>query len=85
AVPDSSMEFDERAIRTVRNDETVAENRTENMLFSPRELLAFHSRVMTLEAGDLISTGTPGAGVISAGDTVRAEVEGIGSVEADVV
>jgi 2-keto-4-pentenoate hydratase/2-oxohepta-3-ene-1,7-dioic acid hydratase in catechol pathway len=85
AVPDSPPSFDERAVRTVRNGETVAENRTKNMLFSPRELIAFHSRVMTLEAGDLISTGTPGAGVISAGDTVRAEVEGIGSVEADVV
>lgn len=85
AVPDSSPEFDERRVATERNGEVVAENRMANMLFSPRELVAFHSRVMTLEAGDLISTGTPGAGVISAGDTVRAEVEGIGTVEADVV
>ncbi|MDL5363071.1 fumarylacetoacetate hydrolase family protein [Halalkalicoccus sp. NIPERK01] len=85
AVPDSPPAFDEREVRTVRNDETVAENTMENMLFSPRELVAFHSRVMTLEPGDLLSTGTPGAGVIAAGDRVRAEVEGIGSVEAEVV
>ncbi|ADJ13398.1 fumarylacetoacetate hydrolase family protein [Halalkalicoccus jeotgali] len=85
AVPDSPPAFDDRRVATERNGEVVAENRMENMLFSPRDLVTFHSRVMTLEAGDLISTGTPGAGVISAGDSVRAEVEGIGSVEADVV
>ncbi|WP_122090759.1 fumarylacetoacetate hydrolase family protein [Halalkalicoccus subterraneus] len=85
AVPDSPPAFEERGVRTERNRETVAENRMANMLFSPRELVAFHSRVMTLEAGDVISTGTPGAGVISSGDRVRAHVEGIGSVEADVV
>jgi 2-keto-4-pentenoate hydratase/2-oxohepta-3-ene-1,7-dioic acid hydratase in catechol pathway len=85
AIPDSPPEFEETAVRTERNGETVAENRMTNMLFSPRELVSFHSRVMTLEPGDLLSTGTPGAGVIAAGDRVRAEVEGIGSVEADVV
>lgn len=85
AVPDSPAEFAERTVRTLVNDEVIAENRTRNMLFSPRELVAFHSRVMTLEPGDVISTGTPGAGVISPGDRVRSEVEGIGSVAADVV
>lgn len=85
AVPDSPPEFESRRVVTERNSEVVAENRMANMLFSPRDLVSFHSRVMTLEAGDLISTGTPGAGVISAGDRVRAEVEGIGAVEADVV
>jgi len=38
-----------------------------------------------LEPGDVISTGTPGAGVIESGDHVRAAVEGFGSVGADVV
>jgi len=33
----------------------------------------------------VISTGTPGAGVIEDGDTVRAEVEGVGTLTADVV
>lgn len=85
AVPDSPPEFGDREVRTVINGEAVAENRTRNMLFSPRELVAFHSGVMTLEPGDVISTGTPGAGVISPGDRVRSEVEGIGSVVAGVV
>jgi 2-keto-4-pentenoate hydratase/2-oxohepta-3-ene-1,7-dioic acid hydratase in catechol pathway len=85
AVPGSPPEFAEREVGTFVNDEGVAENRTGNMLFSPRELVAFHSGVMSLEPGDVISTGTPGAGVIAPGDRVRAEVEGIGSVTADVV
>lgn len=85
AVPDSPPDLAETTVRTVINGEVVAENRIGNTLFSPRELLAFHSGVMTLESGDLISTGTPGAGKIAPGDRVRAEIEGIGTVAADVV
>jgi 2-keto-4-pentenoate hydratase/2-oxohepta-3-ene-1,7-dioic acid hydratase in catechol pathway len=40
---------------------------------------------MTLQPGDIISTGTPGAHVITPGDTVRADVERVGSVSAPVV
>lgn len=72
-------------VRTVINGETVAENTVDRMLFPPAELVSVHSRVMTFERGDLISTGTPGAGVIEADDTVRAEVDGVGVLEADVV
>lgn len=72
-------------VRTSTNGTVRAENRVENMFFSPRELVAFHSRVMTLQPGDVISTGTPGAHVISPADSVRAAVEGVGTVEADVV
>lgn len=72
-------------VRTVVNDEVVAENDLDGMLFPPDELVSFHSRVMTLEPGDLISTGTPGAGVIEHGNRVRAEVDGVGVLEADVV
>ncbi|MFB6173721.1 MAG: fumarylacetoacetate hydrolase family protein [Halobacteriales archaeon] len=72
-------------VRTVIDDEAIAENRVGNMAFPPAELVSFHSRVMTLEPGDLISTGTPGAGVIDPGSRVRAEVEDVGSVAADVV
>ncbi|MFB6136397.1 MAG: fumarylacetoacetate hydrolase family protein [Halobacteriaceae archaeon] len=78
-------DLDDVEVRTVVNDEVVARNVVGNMHASPRELVAFHSRVMTLEPGDLISTGTPGAGVVEPGDAVRAEVDGVGSVAADVV
>lgn len=72
-------------VRTVVNGTVRAENTVENMLFDPASLVSFHSSVMTLETGDIILTGTPGAHQIKGGDEVRAEVDGIGTVSADVV
>ncbi|WP_049979868.1 fumarylacetoacetate hydrolase family protein [Halolamina rubra] len=85
AMPEAGTDLSDTTVRTVIDGETVAENVVGNMTFPPRELVAYHSDVMTLEPGDVISTGTPGAGVIEPGSHVRAEVEGFGSVEADVV
>src|SRR5579872_6519076 len=45
------------------------------MVFAIPRLIAFISRIMTLEPGDLVSTGTPaGVGRLSAGDTVEVEI-----------
>lgn len=63
-------------VATVINGESHRRNRVSNMTFSPRHLVSFHSRVMTLLPGDIISTGTPGAVVIRAGDTVACEITG---------
>jgi 2-keto-4-pentenoate hydratase/2-oxohepta-3-ene-1,7-dioic acid hydratase in catechol pathway len=49
------------------------------MQFGIAELIAYISRVMTLEPGDLIATGTPaGVGPLGPGDTVEVEVSGVG-------
>ncbi|MFB6126898.1 MAG: fumarylacetoacetate hydrolase family protein [Halolamina sp.] len=80
-----AVELDDVTVRTVRNGETVAAGEVDGMAFPPRELVAYHSRVMTLEPGDVLLTGTPGAVAVEPGDRVRAEVEGVGSVGADVV
>jgi len=85
AVPEPGRDLADVAVRTVVNGEVAARNVVGNMHFSPRELVAIHSEVMTLEPGDVISTGTPGAAVVEPGDHVRAEVDGIGRVGADVV
>jgi 2-keto-4-pentenoate hydratase/2-oxohepta-3-ene-1,7-dioic acid hydratase in catechol pathway len=66
---------------------------TADLLFAVPELVAFISRQITLEPGDLISTGTPaGVGVfrdppvfLEPGDRARCEIEGVGSVENSVV
>jgi 2-keto-4-pentenoate hydratase/2-oxohepta-3-ene-1,7-dioic acid hydratase in catechol pathway len=53
--------------------------RTSEMTFSPSELIAYASSIMTLDPGDLIMTGTPeGVGPLAAGDVVEVEVGGIG-------
>jgi 2-keto-4-pentenoate hydratase/2-oxohepta-3-ene-1,7-dioic acid hydratase in catechol pathway len=54
---------------TVHREDTVA-----GMTFSPAELLSFHSHVMPFYPGDILSTGTPGAVPIVAGDVVACEL-----------
>jgi 2-keto-4-pentenoate hydratase/2-oxohepta-3-ene-1,7-dioic acid hydratase in catechol pathway len=66
---------------------------TADLVFGVPQLVAFISRQITLEPGDVIATGTPaGVGVfrdppvfLEPGDRVRCEIEGIGSVENPVV
>jgi 2-keto-4-pentenoate hydratase/2-oxohepta-3-ene-1,7-dioic acid hydratase in catechol pathway len=51
------------------------------MVFRIPALLAYISRVMTLEPGDIVLTGTPaGVGPLTAGDTVEVEIEGVSRV-----
>lgn len=72
-------------VATVVNGRVHAENVVANMTFPPDELVAFHSSVMTLMPGDIISTGTPGAVPIQDGDRVSCRISGfdplINSVE----
>jgi 2-keto-4-pentenoate hydratase/2-oxohepta-3-ene-1,7-dioic acid hydratase in catechol pathway len=51
------------------------------MVFSIPYLLAYISRIMTLEPGDLIATGTPsGVGPLERGDVVEVEIPGVSRV-----
>lgn len=80
-------------LRTVVNGVVVQEASTASMIFGVAELIAFISRVITLEANDLILTGTPagiGAGrtpplYLQPGDEVAVEISGLASLENTVV
>ena len=63
-------------VATVINGEVHRDNLVSNMTFQPAHLISFHSKVMTLLPGDIISTGTPGAVVIRDGDVVECRIEG---------
>ncbi|MFD1848809.1 fumarylacetoacetate hydrolase family protein [Oceanobacillus bengalensis] len=63
-------------VSTVINGELHRKNVVSNMTFTPWNLVSFHSKVMTLLPGDIISTGTPGAVVIRDGDVVACEIDG---------
>ena len=75
------------------NGEQRQLNNTGNMIANIWAQIAYLSTAFTLEAGDLIVTGTPeGVGVgmepqcfLKPGDVVRCEVEGIGAIENKVV
>lgn len=66
---------------------------TTDLIFGIAELVAFISRHITLDPGDILATGTPaGVGVfrdppvfLEPGDRVRCEIEGIGAVENPIV
>lgn len=72
-VVDASAVLPERLTVTTRvNGEVRQRADASQMVFSPRRLVSFISHVMTLEAGDLIATGTPeGVGPVSPGDVVE--------------
>lgn len=81
------------AIRLSIGGEMLQDSTTANLVFNVPALVEYLSGVMTLEPGDVIATGTPG-GVgftrkppryIRAGETMRAEVEGVGVLESPVV
>ena len=70
------------------NGVTKQEDTTANMLFDIRTIITILSQGMTLEAGDIIATGTPsGVGdsrnppeYLKAGDMMETEIEGIGTL-----
>lgn len=75
------------------NGETLQDGTTADMIFGVAELVAFISATITLEAGDVIATGTP-PGVamgrpvpryLAPGDTVEIEIERIGVLTNRVV
>lgn len=72
-------------VATVRNGEVHRANTVANMMFGPRHLVSFHSQVMPLFPGDIISTGTPGAVQIHAGDVAECRIDGIGILSNPVV
>lgn len=61
------------------NDELRQMASTRDMIFNPRQLIAYASSVMTLEPGDLLLTGTPaGVGPLEKNDLVSVTIEGLG-------
>jgi 2-keto-4-pentenoate hydratase/2-oxohepta-3-ene-1,7-dioic acid hydratase in catechol pathway len=75
-------------IQTFLNDQPtpVQAGTIDEMVFRPEILVAYISQVMTLLPGDVVLTGTPeGVGPVAIGDHIRIEVEGIGSLENEIV
>lgn len=68
------------------NGQERQRGRTTEMAFSIPDLLAYISRMMTLEAGDVVATGTPaGTAKLSPGDTIEVEIPGVGILSNPVI
>ncbi|WP_408009766.1 fumarylacetoacetate hydrolase family protein [Pseudalkalibacillus sp. A8] len=74
--PDEIEDLANLEVSTMINGKLHRKNKVQNMTFNPHYLVSFHSKVMTLLPGDIISTGTPGAVVIRDGDVVECHIEG---------
>ena len=67
------------------NGEIRQNDQLNKMIFNPVQIVEYISSLMTLEAGDLIFTGTPkGVGKVNSGDVLEAEIENIGSLGCEV-
>jgi 2-keto-4-pentenoate hydratase/2-oxohepta-3-ene-1,7-dioic acid hydratase in catechol pathway len=92
-VPDRGFDPATFRIRTTVSGELRQDSSCGDMVFSVAEIIAFISEAITLEPGDLISTGTPpGVGLgfdppryLSPGDTISIEIGGIGVLTNQVV
>ena len=91
--PDEIPDPHDLGVRTYLNGRQVSEAHTSEMLFNIPQYIAFLSQVFPLEPGDVLTTGSPpGPGMYhnppiltEIGDTMRVEVEHVGTLENRVV
>jgi 2-keto-4-pentenoate hydratase/2-oxohepta-3-ene-1,7-dioic acid hydratase in catechol pathway len=66
-------------VETRVNGDVRQSGNTRDFIFPLDVVIRYISRIMTLEPGDLIATGTPkGVGPVVAGDAIKVSIEGIG-------
>jgi 2-keto-4-pentenoate hydratase/2-oxohepta-3-ene-1,7-dioic acid hydratase in catechol pathway len=74
------------SVESYLNGSRRQSSRTSQFVFPIDRLVSFISRVMTLEAGDVVITGTPsGIGPMLPGDTIEVRIEGIGNLKNKVI
>ncbi len=77
----SVPELSSLSVVTRVNGAVRQSGKSSEMVFSIPFLLAYISRIMTLEPGDLVATGTPsGVGPLAPGDVVEVEIPGVSRV-----
>lgn len=80
-------------IKTSVNGEPRQDAKAESMTTSPEKMISRLSEAMTLECGDILSTGTPGGTVLDCeeceylgdGDIVKSEISGLGELSNRIV
>ncbi|RIK38300.1 MAG: 2-hydroxyhepta-2,4-diene-1,7-dioate isomerase [Chloroflexi bacterium] len=83
---DTTFDPANRQVRCLVNGEVRQDGNTALLIYSLGRVLAHVTRFMTLEAGDLLLTGTPaGVGPVEPGDEMTVEIEGLGSLSNPVI
>src|SRR5205823_14297942 len=82
----TGLKDEPRGVEAWVNRERRQASNTRHLIFPLDLIVEYVTFVMTLEPGDIISTGTPeGIGPIAAGDTVTVKIEGVGELMNPVV
>ncbi len=85
-IADPLLDVSDLAIKTRVNGNLCQDSSTANLIFDVPFLIEYISGIMTLEKGDVISTGTPpGTGELFVGDEVEVEIESVGLLKNTVV
>ena len=75
----SDLDAGDLPVESYLNGELKQKGSTRDMIYGIPFLISYVSQVMTLQPGDVITTGTPpGVGILSPGDVVDVKIEGIG-------
>ena len=75
----SGVDYDDLLLQTRVNGEVKQSQRTKDLIFDSSFLVSYISRYVTLNPGDMIYTGTPGAtSAMQPGDVVEIELEHVG-------
>ena len=89
AVTKDDFDINTAAVRCFVNDDLRQDSRVSMLIFDIPTIISTLSQGITLKPGDIIATGTPaGVGIgftppkyLKAGDVVRVEIDGIGTLE----
>ena len=85
ATPEEVADPQDLDLELAVNGEVRQDATTADMIYTCAEFLQYASIGTTLEAGDVVTTGTPpGVGQLHDGDRIEARVEGIGGMDVDV-
>ncbi|MEA2030124.1 MAG: fumarylacetoacetate hydrolase family protein [candidate division Zixibacteria bacterium] len=77
----TDVDYDDILVEGVLNGKVMQSGRTSQMIFRIPYLISYISSIMTLNPGDLISTGTPsGISPMKAGDKMEVRIENVGSL-----
>ncbi len=75
----TGLDYNDLLLQTRLNGEVKQKQRTRDLIFDIHDIVSFVSQFVTLEPGDIIFTGTPGAtSAMQPGDVVEIELEGVG-------
>jgi 2-keto-4-pentenoate hydratase/2-oxohepta-3-ene-1,7-dioic acid hydratase in catechol pathway len=78
----TELDWKDVLVEGIHNGQVMQSGRTSQMIFPIPFLISYISSVMTLNPGDVISTGTPaGIAPMKPGDTIIVRIEGIGTLE----